>query len=213
MLLDHLELTVQGIIIEENEDQIMEEVHLFEDMDKKTRRLLKIYIKLGWKKLNNYYGKLTSAAYAAAVVFHPCKKWRALEQLWNQLPSCQTSEWKQAYQASLTAIWDGGIRMQRLGPCLILPQQLETVAWIILSGDWCLADQLLMLNLSLSLKQGTADKRSSQQSCMSTTNLSSIYQSRQLIISHTSLTQLLGGGTQEPYAFQGCPIWLLISLQ
>jgi hypothetical protein len=81
MLLDHLELAVQGIIIEENEDQIMEEVHLFEDMDKETRRLLKIYIKLGWKKLNNYYGKLTSAAYAAAVVFHPCKKWRALERL------------------------------------------------------------------------------------------------------------------------------------
>ncbi|KAL6405347.1 Ribonuclease H-like protein [Ilyonectria robusta] len=105
MLLDHLELAVQGVIIEENDDQIMEEVHLFDDMDAKTRRLLKIYIKLGWKKLNDYYGKLTSTAYIAAVVFHPCKKWRALEQLWNQLPSRQTSEWKKTYEGNLTRLW------------------------------------------------------------------------------------------------------------
>ncbi|PNP43224.1 hypothetical protein TGAMA5MH_04934 [Trichoderma gamsii] len=91
MLLDHLELAIQGVVIEENHDRMMEEVHLFDDMDAKTRRLLKIYIKLGWKKLNDYYGKLTSTAYVAVVVFHPCKKWRALEQLWNQLPSRQTS--------------------------------------------------------------------------------------------------------------------------
>ncbi|GKU13690.1 unnamed protein product, partial [Fusarium langsethiae] len=71
MLLDHLELAVQGVMIEENEDQIMEEVQLFNDMDVNTRRLLKVYIKLGWKKLNEYYGKLSSTAYVAAVVFHP----------------------------------------------------------------------------------------------------------------------------------------------
>ncbi|KAF5120943.1 hypothetical protein E5D57_013279 [Metarhizium anisopliae] len=67
---------------------------------------MKIYIKLGWKKLNDYYGKLTPTAYAAAVVFHPCKKWRALERLWNQLPSRQTSEWKRTYARSLAAIWE-----------------------------------------------------------------------------------------------------------
>lgn len=106
MLLDHLELAVQGVIIEENDDQIMEEVHLFDDMDAKTRRLLKIYIKLRWKKLNDYYGKLTSTAYVAAVVFHPCKKWRTLEQLWNQLPSRQTSGWKRTYEKGLTTVWE-----------------------------------------------------------------------------------------------------------
>jgi hypothetical protein len=95
-----------GVIIEENDDQIMEEVQLFNDMDAKTRRLLRVYIKLGWKKLNDYYGKLTSTAYVAAVVFHPCKKWRALERLWNQLPSRQTSEWKRTYSRSLTTIWE-----------------------------------------------------------------------------------------------------------
>ncbi|KAG7424508.1 putative membrane protein [Fusarium oxysporum f. sp. raphani] len=106
MLLDHLELAVQGVIIEENDDHIMEEVHLFDDMDAKTRKLLKIYIKLGWKKLNDYYGKLTSTAYVAAVVFHPCKKWRTLEQLWNQLPSRQTSEWRKTYEGNLTRVWE-----------------------------------------------------------------------------------------------------------
>ncbi|KAJ6436532.1 hypothetical protein O9K51_10898 [Purpureocillium lavendulum] len=106
MLLDHLELAVQGVIIEEDDDKVMREVRLFDGMDAKTRRLLKIYIKLGWKKLNDYYGKLTSTAYVAAVVFHPCKKWRTLEQLWNQLPSRQTSGWKRAYERSLTKAWE-----------------------------------------------------------------------------------------------------------
>ncbi|KAM4061454.1 ribonuclease H-like protein [Hirsutella rhossiliensis] len=80
---------VQGVIIEENEDQTMKEVHLFNDMDARTRRVLKIYIKLGWKKLNDYYSKLTSTAYVAA-------KWRALERLWSQLPT---------YARSLATVW------------------------------------------------------------------------------------------------------------
>ncbi|KAM3538461.1 hypothetical protein ARSEF1564_008622 [Beauveria bassiana] len=84
----------------------MGEVQLFEDMDAKTRRLLKIYIKLGWKKLNEYYEKLNSTAYVAAVVFHPCKKWQALEQLWNQLPSRQTSGWRKTYVRNLKRVWE-----------------------------------------------------------------------------------------------------------
>ncbi|KJK73745.1 hypothetical protein H634G_10980 [Metarhizium anisopliae BRIP 53293] len=106
MLLDHLELAVQGVIIEENDKQAMEEVQLFNGMNAKSRRLLKVYIKLGWKKLNDYYGKLTSTAYVAAVIFHPCMKWRVLEQLWSQLPSRQTSEWKRTYEIGLKAIWE-----------------------------------------------------------------------------------------------------------
>lgn len=105
MLLDHLELAVQGLGIEEKDDRTMQEIDLFTDMDMKTRRLLKVYIKLGWKKLNDYYGKLTSSAYVAAVVFHPCKKWQALQQLWSQLPSRQTSTWRKNYEESLAATW------------------------------------------------------------------------------------------------------------
>ena len=64
MLLDLLELAVQGVIIEENKDQIIEEIHLFDNMDKKTRKLLKIYKAwieetkpLLWQtKLNCLYG-------------------------------------------------------------------------------------------------------------------------------------------------------------
>jgi len=115
MLLDRLELAVQGVMIEENEDQIMEEVQLFNDMDVNTRRLLKVYIKLGWKKLNEYYGKLSSTAYVAAVVFHPCKKWRALERLWDQLPTRQTSEWRRRYERSLTTIWEDKYKNKAYG--------------------------------------------------------------------------------------------------
>jgi hypothetical protein len=41
--------------------------------DTKIQRLLKVYIKLGWKKLNYYHGNMTSTAYVAADLFHPCK--------------------------------------------------------------------------------------------------------------------------------------------
>ncbi|KFZ23844.1 hypothetical protein V502_01675 [Pseudogymnoascus sp. VKM F-4520 (FW-2644)] len=57
----------------------------------------------------------SSSSGTRAVVFHPCKKWRALERLWNQLPSRQTSEWKKAYQASLTAIWEERYKNAALG--------------------------------------------------------------------------------------------------
>lgn len=53
MLLDHFELTIQGVVIEENQYRITEKVHLLDDMDAITRRLLKIYVKLGWRKLND----------------------------------------------------------------------------------------------------------------------------------------------------------------
>jgi len=46
MLLGHLALAVQWVIIEEDDDQVIEEVHLLADKDAKIRRLLKSYIKL-----------------------------------------------------------------------------------------------------------------------------------------------------------------------
>jgi hypothetical protein len=39
VILDHLQLAVQGVIIEENKDQVMEVIHFFDDMD----RLLKFF--------------------------------------------------------------------------------------------------------------------------------------------------------------------------
>ena len=106
MLLDHLEDAIRGIVYEEDEDKNMVQVDLFQNMNKKTRRLLKVYIKLGWKKLDRYYSLLTPTAYVAAVIFHPCKKWALLEQLWNRLPIRQTQGWRKRYDASLRAIWE-----------------------------------------------------------------------------------------------------------
>ena len=88
MLLDHLETALKGTIY----DRHLVEVELFEGMDNKTRTsLLQTYIKLGWKKLDKYYALLTSAAYVGTVIFHPCKKWSASDQLWDQLPSRQSA--------------------------------------------------------------------------------------------------------------------------
>jgi hypothetical protein len=77
-------------------------------MDNETRSLLQTYIKLGWKKLDKYNALLTSAAYVGAVIFHPCKKWSALDQLWNQLPSRQSALWKDEYVNGMGAMYLGG---------------------------------------------------------------------------------------------------------
>jgi hypothetical protein len=43
--------------------------------------LLKVYLKLGWVKLNTYYSGLTAMAYAGALVMNPLKKTAALRIL------------------------------------------------------------------------------------------------------------------------------------
>lgn len=106
MLLDHLETAVKGTIYEEDDDKHLVEVDLFDGMDNQTRRLLQAYIKLGWKKLDKYYGLLGSSAYVGAVVFHPCKKWSSLDCLWGQLPHRQATSWKDSYGAKIRTIWE-----------------------------------------------------------------------------------------------------------
>src|SRR5580658_1582563 len=83
MLLDHFETDLKGTIYEEDADRHLVEVNLFDGMDNTTRSLLQVYIKLGWKKLDKYYTLLTSAACMGTVIFHPCKKWSVLDQLWG----------------------------------------------------------------------------------------------------------------------------------
>ena len=47
-----------------------------------------INIDLAWSKLNQYYQKLdNSPVYVAAVVLHPCHKWRWLERKWKERPA------------------------------------------------------------------------------------------------------------------------------
>jgi hypothetical protein len=43
-------------------------------MNQQTRRLLKVYLRLGWLKLHAYYEKLTSIAYAGSIVINPYRK-------------------------------------------------------------------------------------------------------------------------------------------
>jgi hypothetical protein len=50
-------------------------------MDRQTRRLLKVYLRLGWLKLHAYYEKLTLVAYAAAIVMNPYRKLPFLTRL------------------------------------------------------------------------------------------------------------------------------------
>ncbi|KFA77097.1 hypothetical protein S40288_09729, partial [Stachybotrys chartarum IBT 40288] len=78
MLLDHLENAIEGTIFDEVEDPVTKEkdvdVAIYDGLDNRTRGLLKVFIKLGWKKLHKYYTLMTSAAYVGAVVFNPAKK-------------------------------------------------------------------------------------------------------------------------------------------
>ncbi|KID93618.1 Ribonuclease H-like protein, partial [Metarhizium majus ARSEF 297] len=112
MLLDHLESAIDGTILEEIEDPVSKEkrdveVSIFDGLDNKTRKLLKVFIKLGWKKLHKYYNRLTSAAYVAAVVFNPTKKWCLLDRLWSRVPARKSKAWRSEYEAKLLQIWEG----------------------------------------------------------------------------------------------------------
>ncbi len=111
ILLDHLESAVEGTIYEEVEDPVSKErkdieVAIYDGLDNRTRRLLKVFIKLGWKKLHKYYNRLTSAAYVGAVVFNPAKKWRLLDRLWSRVPSRKVKSWRLDYEARLLEIWE-----------------------------------------------------------------------------------------------------------
>jgi hypothetical protein len=111
ILLDHLEGAIEGTIFEEVEDPVSKEkkdveVSIYDGLDSRTRRLLKVFIKLGWKKLHKYYNRLTSAAYVGAVVFNPAKKWRLLDQLWSRVPFRKAKSWRLEYEAKLREIWE-----------------------------------------------------------------------------------------------------------
>ncbi|OWT43206.1 hypothetical protein VFPPC_18521 [Pochonia chlamydosporia 170] len=111
ILLDHLESAIEGTILEEVEDPVSKEkrdveVAIFDGLDNKTRKLLKVFIRLGWKKLHKYYNRLTSAAYVGAVVFNPAKKWRLLDRLWSRVPSRKTKTWRSEYEEKLLEIWE-----------------------------------------------------------------------------------------------------------
>lgn len=61
-----------------------------------------INIKLAWAKLNEYYAKLdNSPVYVAAVVLHPCHKWRWLEARWKERP-----DWISAARQSFNQLAD-----------------------------------------------------------------------------------------------------------
>ncbi|KAM3524610.1 hypothetical protein MY4038_007668 [Beauveria bassiana] len=111
ILLDHLENAIEGIVYEEIEDPGTKErkdieTAILDGLDSKTRKLLKLLIELGWKKLHNYYDLLTSAAYVGAVVFNPTKKWRLLDLLWSRVPSRKAKSWRQDYEYKLLQIWE-----------------------------------------------------------------------------------------------------------
>ncbi|KAK4077569.1 hypothetical protein Purlil1_12331 [Purpureocillium lilacinum] len=101
ILLDHLESAIEGTIF----------------------RLLKVFIKLGWKKLHKYYNRLTSAAYVGAVVFNPTKKWRLLDRLWSRVPSRKARSWRLDYEGKLLDIWEG--YKDREVDCEVLPSPEE----------------------------------------------------------------------------------------
>jgi hypothetical protein len=133
LLLDHLETAVSGWIIDtslEATGESFERVKIFWrfadspspfpthahrtlltltfylGMDRKTRRLLKVYLRLGWLKLHAYYEKLTSIAYAGAIVMNPYRKPPYLTRLWQQVPDPQATSYFNDCKTRLRALWE-----------------------------------------------------------------------------------------------------------
>jgi hypothetical protein len=74
-------------------------------MDRPTRRLLKVYLRLGWLKLHGYYAKLTSIAYMAAVVLNPYRKLPFLSSLWHKVPSALATGYFNDCKRRLRELW------------------------------------------------------------------------------------------------------------
>ena len=106
LLLDHLEEAEEGTVTRLDENGEYCTVDIFKDMDAKTRRWLKVHVKLAWKRLDKYYNLFYQLAYIAAVLLHPCKKWRALEELWEGYPTRKQGEWKKHYNMLLRGFYD-----------------------------------------------------------------------------------------------------------
>ncbi|KAK6850419.1 Ribonuclease H-like protein [Apiospora arundinis] len=109
-LLDHLELAMDGEIVEDvvGDDgrKMLAMVPIFDGLDNATIRLIKVYLRLAWSKLDGYYQRMTSLAYYAAVILHPCRKMAHLELLWKELPSRQSSQWVDDVLQRMRKMWE-----------------------------------------------------------------------------------------------------------
>jgi hypothetical protein len=105
-LLDHLERCGKGdCLVGVDDGQELRNFKLFDGLNPFTRKLLKVHIRLGWYKLEEYYNKLNSLAYIAAVIFHPCSKFKLLEDLWQAVPLKKANRWKLNYLTRLRTRW------------------------------------------------------------------------------------------------------------
>jgi hypothetical protein len=75
-------------------------------MNRSTRRLLKVYIRLAWLKLYSYYEKLISIAYAGVIAMSPFKKFQALKTLWAQLPRRTSDGYLNECKHKLKGLWE-----------------------------------------------------------------------------------------------------------
>ncbi|KAH8193729.1 hypothetical protein TruAng_012103 [Truncatella angustata] len=112
-LLDHLEMCAADKCYQEVEDpddpggpKIQSIVQVFEGLNRTQRRLLKLHIWMGWWKLQTYYNRMTSLAYAAAVIFNPTVKLSGLAEIFNTEPTRQRPTWKDVYMNKLNTSWE-----------------------------------------------------------------------------------------------------------
>lgn len=112
-LLLHLEDCAEGDCYFEREDpensggpRLQENVKIFKDVSPQRHRFLKAHIKVGLWKLQQYYDKLTSLAYAAAVIFNPALKLSGLQGIFDAEPQRQQPGWRDHYLNGLRKRWE-----------------------------------------------------------------------------------------------------------
>jgi hypothetical protein len=83
-------------------------------MNRQTRRILKVYLKLEWVKFNSHYAKINSVAYAGAMVMNPFRKLPFLRRLWKQVPPDTADQWFDHYNENLKALWANRYKDKKL---------------------------------------------------------------------------------------------------
>jgi hypothetical protein len=96
-------------------------------IDRPTRRLLKVYLRLGWLKLHACYEKLTSVAYAGAVVMNPYRKLEFLSRLWKQIPDPQATGYYNDCKKRLKALWEKRYKDREVEDETLQPSLIDVV--------------------------------------------------------------------------------------
>jgi hypothetical protein len=96
-------------------------------MYRSTRRLLKVYLRLGWLKLHAYYEKLILIAYSGAIVMNSYRKLSFLTRPWQQVPNDQAISYFNNCKTRLRDLWEAQYKDREVKGEILQPSLINVI--------------------------------------------------------------------------------------